>query len=362
MADRTNPLLLLICLTLCSVSVHASSACTTPNGAPGMCVPVRSCMYVRDFIAMPSHHFQDTDYLEGLKCSATNGTDRLLVCCPRLLSEPNCGPMVAFGTRVYGGDDTEIAEFPWLALLRFRARNGKLFISCAGSLISRRFVLSAAHCFTEAKKKFQVLDSVRLGEWNFKNHRGRSDCKSVADRRVCRKDYQVVRVTLYPEYSVNVAAHLHDIALIELVGEVELNEFVAPICLPQSLVEVEAPSEYMAAGWGATSTESDSMTHVLQKIQLNQFDKERCRKAYPVPDDNGIGEGHICAGGIEGQDTCHGDSGGPLMESVDGVWYLAGITSFGWPTCGKQGVPGVYTNVSHYLDWLGYEVFRGSYV
>ena len=71
-----------------------------------------------------------------------------------------------------------------------------------------------------------------------------------------------------------------------------------------------------------------------------------------------LSDGQICAGGIKGQDSCNGDSGGPLMD-IDDVtdpflpyFYLVGLVSFGPTTCGKAGWPGVYTNVAPYVDWI----------
>ncbi|XP_049543237.1 CLIP domain-containing serine protease B14-like [Anopheles darlingi] len=344
--------------------------CTTPDGLVGACVPVRHCKHVRYLIRRKTqHNYRDTVWLENLECRGAPGVPsqhQSLICCPRLTNDPMCGGGTEFGSRIYGGTESEIGEYPWLALLRFQERNGRLTVNCAGSLIGPRFVLSAVHCFRSRAGKPKQLKYVRLGEWNFQNHRGRSNCRKLDDggegREVCRKDYGVTRVALYPEYAVNAAAHLHDIALIELAETVEYSEYIAPICLPllESPESVRSlPVEYTAAGWGAT-LESDGMTPVLQAVHLLPFDKERCRKVYPVPNSHGIGDGHICAGGARGQDTCDGDSGGPLMQRIEGVVYLVGITSFGWPECGREGKPGVYTNVTHYLHWVAYEVLLGS--
>ena len=53
------------------------------------------------------------------------------------------------------------------------------------------------------------------------------------------------------------------------------------------------------------------------------------------------------------QDSCSGDSGGPLMvQKGEGEpMYLRGIVSFGTRKCGK-GFPGVYTNIEYYIDWI----------
>ena len=56
---------------------------------------------------------------------------------------------------------------------------------------------------------------------------------------------------------------------------------------------------------------------------------------------------------FKGKDSCNGDSGGPLISrSVPGgTMHLAGVVSFGTPTCGV-GYPGVYTSIEHYLPWI----------
>lgn len=65
----------------------------------------------------------------------------------------------------------------------------------------------------------------------------------------------------------------------------------------------------------------------------------------------------ICAGDSHGgwnKDTCQGDSGGPLQISHPKnmcLFQLLGITSFG-QGCGVVNTPGVYTRVSHYLNWI----------
>ena len=57
-----------------------------------------------------------------------------------------------------------------------------------------------------------------------------------------------------------------------------------------------------------------------------------------------------------GQDSCKGDSGSPLMLKQEKKGRknhtLVGIVSWGTTTCGTKNVPGVYADVSFFLEWI----------
>lgn len=68
-----------------------------------------------------------------------------------------------------------------------------------------------------------------------------------------------------------------------------------------------------------------------------------------------IDERQMCAGGIKGVDSCKGDSGSSLMfydtrEDSENIIAI-GVVSFGLG-CGVENVPGVYTRVSSYIQWI----------
>lgn len=108
-------------------------------------------------------------------------------------------------------------------------------------------------------------------------------------------------------------------------------------------------------GWGKTEFGSASVT--LQKVGLELFTQAECQNAYSQVPKNQLPQGiqesmQVCAGSrSQNQDTCQGDSGGPLQIRKNKRWYLIGITSIGLE-CGKANVPGVYTRVANYIQWI----------
>lgn len=89
------------------------------------------------------------------------------------------------------------------------------------------------------------------------------------------------------------------------------------------------------------------------KLKLPVVPIDQCQRHYNVNSIH-LGPGQVCAGGVNGQDSCSADSGGPLMyfDTKKASHYLAGIVSFGAVNCGTENLPGVYTNVASYTQWI----------
>lgn len=75
---------------------------------------------------------------------------------------------------------------------------------------------------------------------------------------------------------------------------------------------------------------------------------------------NGISASQYCAYDPKAQhDACQGDSGGPLQTfSSPAIGTIIGVVSFGI-SCGTQ-LPGVYTRVAYYIDWIESIVWPNS--
>lgn len=263
---------------------------------------------------------------------------------------PQCG--VQYDDRIVGGERTEITAYSWLARIQhYDARTNQNMFHCGGSLISKRYVLTAAHCLNGIPKTW-TINAVRLGEWDTSTN---PDC----DDDECYDPVQDIRVEklISHENFINTRTEVHnDIALLRLASEAKLTDTITPICLPLGSSFANRPADgkrLFVAGWGQTETESGS--RFKQHVIVPKVTGQHCRSQYPGAN---LNDKQICAGGEAGKDSCRGDSGGPLMEiheptrqQPQPAFYLVGIVSFG-RQCGTAGIPGVYTNVNRFENWI----------
>lgn len=190
---------------------------------------------------------------------------------------------------------------------------------CSGTLIDTQWIMTAAHCVDVGSAP--VITALI----------GQADISSYPANMVT-----VDKIVISPNYDSSTM--YGDIALLHITTP----QYVTTVTLPYSYAsssELYIGAQMYVYGWGETHAgvipEDAVATDYLQTTTLTLQEPD-----YDFPD-------HIFAGDY-GKDTCFGDSGSPLM--YDGVQY--GITSFGFTyTCGT-GIPGGYTDVSHYSNWI----------
>ncbi|CAH2045740.1 unnamed protein product, partial [Iphiclides podalirius] len=256
------------------------------------------------------------------------------------------------GNRIIGGQVPTLYEFPWLALISHRIGRTLKF-SCGGTVISSRYVLTAAHCM-----KGQNIAGVRIGDYDISK---KIDCFGAGEARECESKYQDIAVThaiIHPQYS-RYPFVVNDIGLLRLKKLVDFSvRNAAPICLPvfRSLRDTDISDEIgTVAGWGATENEQAST--VLLKVEIPIHSDETCRVSYDRNSRPGQWsrrlKNTLCAGEV-GRDSCKGDSGGPLMlEGLYNDTYKIvqyGIVSYGIE-CGTD-TPAIYTDVRKFMKWI----------
>ena len=106
-------------------------------------------------------------------------------------------------------------------------------------------------------------------------------------------------------------------------------------------------SRVMAIGWGATQ-EGGDISDELRFVRLTARSHAYCDREYGTIDD----ASQLCVGSSRsGEDACQGDSGGPVLAGDGAAIRVVGTVSFG-DGCGRKGVPGVYSRVSHFAGWI----------
>ncbi|KAM9359684.1 coagulation factor X [Symphorus nematophorus] len=229
-------------------------------------------------------------------------------------------------TRIVGGDLERRGGSPWQVLLR--RSDGYGF--CGGTLVSDRWVVSAAHCLEES------ADHVTIGD---------------LDKRRPDPAEQLIKVQ-----KVFVHPHFHsftfdsDIALLYLAQPVIRGPTAIPACLPDTHLStylLQEGNHGVVTGWGLTHYLGRS-SRFLRKVTLPVVSYKDCTAStIQVITDN-----MYCAGYLDvSRDACSGDSGGPMVVNYRGTWFLTGVVSWG-EKCAARGKYGVYTRLGNFLNWI----------
>ncbi|XP_054430924.1 vitamin K-dependent protein C isoform X5 [Pteronotus mesoamericanus] len=231
--------------------------------------------------------------------------------------------------RLINGKLTLQGESPWQVILL----DSKKKLACGAVLIHTSWVLTAAHCMENSQKLI-----VRLGEYDLRR------------REKWEVDLDIKEVFMHPNYSRSTTDN--DIALLHLSRPATLSQTIVPICLPDSgLSERELTrvgQETVVTGWGYRSETKRNLTFILSFIKIPVAPHNDCIQVMH----NMVSENMLCAGILgDPRDACEGDSGGPMVVSFHGTWFLVGLVSWG-EGCGRLHNYGIYTKVSPYLNWI----------
>ncbi|XP_024873562.1 trypsin 3A1-like isoform X1 [Temnothorax curvispinosus] len=251
---------------------------------------------------------------------------------PNVCNDCVCG--LGRKTRIVGGNVTSVYDYPWLVSM---SKKGTFY--CAGSIISRKHILTAAHClqgFDIRTIKLVLMDS---------------DRSSVGSNAIVRRIKSAVIHENFHSYTFN-----NDIAIIEMDEPVSVNGIVRTACLPEDNVIDYTGAIATVVGWGRTG-ETKPVSDELRKVNLPILSQEECDQAGYAK--NRITENMFCAGyiihpegAVEGRDACFGDSGGPLhVKGIYGQLEVVGIVSWG-RGCGRPNFPGIFTKLTNYIGWL----------
>lgn len=305
-------------------------------GSLGKCIPVENCEVALQQIKKKRYH-------DFIRCGFKGRSE--IICCPSgstagTRSQQACKKWLNLASvtskdQIVGGKDAELGEFPHMAALGFYSlADQQYYFHCGGSLISERYVLTAAHCIVNSANN--DLKIVRLGAVTA------PAAVTEPDQAV---DYNVDDVKIHEKYDWKTKHN--DIALVKLEKSLFLTNLIRPACL---YLNDDDPEKLYVTGWGKLGMVRER-SEVLQKAALKPRALSECNSTYLSTVEIALQSSQICAADVR-VDSCQGDSGGPLQVPVAGTaaYSIVGVISYGLE-CGSR-YPGVYTRVYSYVDWI----------
>nr|XP_029730589.1 serine protease SP24D-like [Aedes albopictus] len=218
--------------------------------------------------------------------------------------------------RIVGGASASANLFPYQVAL---FRQGTFF--CGGSLITAKWVLTAAHCVTSGYQIVHPSLMVVLA--------GTVYLTSGGVLRTVR------RIIPHEGYG----NHQNDIAVMELQQAYQMGSSISTIALRRT--EVPTGSNVIISGWGRLYTGGPNPI-VLQYNWATTLPKFACAR------ETGIIFGLLCLTSSVNNGACNGDSGGPAVYNNQ----LVGVASFrSTQGCGSLSPDG-YAQVSDYVQWI----------
>jgi len=246
-------------------------------------------------------------------------------------------------TRIIGGNDARPSDYPWMASLQVKESDANF---CGGTLIAEKWVLSAAHCFNS--RHYQNVDVV-IGEHDL----------STPDE--ISQTFDIIKTYKLPGV---------DIILLELSGPADIE----PISLADRLLlqDLEVGQQLTLIGWGNQQPDKNNepeLPSILQEVNIPIYDQSECESIWQevsissgfITPFEGVNGNTICTGHVEGLlGSCHGDSGGPLIDQIGGTWYQFGISSLTPNPCNSDEVPDVFTSVAALRTFINDTIIPGD--
>lgn len=247
--------------------------------------------------------------------------------------------------KAIGGVEDSIIRFPYQVAMFARFPDGSKFSS--GAIISKRHVITCAHCLFGSNSVSIFYGSAKLSNLDFGQNQ-------VVDS---------VNYRIHPQYEL----YVNDIAIIMMNSEIVFSgkrfehvlyflyyfyhklltpsDSVRSLRLPTIGEETRNFEDHTLemASWGYYSDEnvlSDNIRFVKMKI----ISTEECTKVYAP---SLITSSVMCSESSH----CFGDSGSMLIQNNNHGEYLAvGIASFSYAGCKER--PAVFMRITSYLDFI----------
>ncbi|XP_053667496.1 complement C1r subcomponent-like protein [Anopheles marshallii] len=246
-------------------------------------------------------------------------------------------------SRIIGGVTSNQGEHPWHVAIYLDEE-----YQCGGSIIGRRWILTAAHCLTRQNTN-ETLE-VDL----FRVYTGIIDISTIDDHFYRTTD----EVIIHRDY--NPVMYTTDIGLLRLKRNITYNSFIKPVCLYNRTVDISTfyGREGKVTGWGFNR--NGVISNVLNYLEVPVVSQKMCsQRNVQFNGVLAVGES-FCAGHADGNSVCNGDSGGGLVFAEGTHYHVRGIVSISAQRrnlllCDPNQYS-VFTDVSKFLNWIRQQV------
>ncbi|XP_037098320.1 complement factor D [Syngnathus acus] len=244
--------------------------------------------------------------------------------------------LFSLGEGIIGGREAAAHSRPYMASIQVAEGDGMKH-ECGGFAVADQWVMTAVHCLPTGANGRKVVLGVH----------------SLSQAEDTKQTFEILELHSHPQY--NPDNYDNDIALIKLDRPFNASESVKSVAfLRAGGVNPGTDAEVETAGWGSLDN-LGSRPDMLQEALIQVVSSTRCRRSDYFG--RKFTTNMICAHKLcpepcnqphKMEDSCDGDSGGPLL--YNGV--VVGITSNGGKKCGQIKKPGIYTIISHYSEWI----------
>ncbi|KAF5924249.1 serine protease 57 [Diceros bicornis minor] len=251
------------------------------------------------------------------------GPDRLLLAVATALMLTSRPPGTC-GVRIIGGHEVRPHSRPYMASVRFEGQH-----LCGGFLLRARWVVSAAHCFSDRDPRTGL---VVLGAHALRTSETTQQVLGISTA-VCHPDYHPT-------------THANDICLLRLNSSAALGPAVGLLRLPRAGARPpKAGTLCYVDGWGSTSN-FEEQPPGLMEAEVYVLALDICNSSWKGQ----LSPAMLCthSGDSHRHGFCSADSGGPLVCKN----RAHGLVSFSGLWCGDPKTPDVYTQVSAFVSWI----------
>ncbi|KAJ2861118.1 hypothetical protein GGH94_005105 [Coemansia aciculifera] len=249
-------------------------------------------------------------------------------------------PLVHLDKRIIAGTAVASGKYPFA--VRLNIQRGEDEYLCGGSLLLDNYVVTAAHCLVDTDTN-AIAEPHTVSVCYGSNNVLEQTCTTA------------LNVTVHRRYNPDTISN--DIALLQIspltlkTGSVEM--------IPVYTGQLAEKQTLTTMGWGKTTNNSTALPSTLMSVDIEIGTAKTCRVANPdYSTPNGP---EVCSANAltPGKDSCQGDSGSPTIVNVDGVVYLAALTSSGTDPknpgsadCATSDGLAFYTHVNYFMSFI----------